>query len=123
MICIVQGNKLLVFSNTLSWTSSHLLTTKDHKREGMSDTGAGDHLDVGAVQVCVLDVVEEGVTPVDAVRLVVDGESIGPSKQDVSEDHHVGPVKVGPADIGRPVPFWEEHITGKRRGNSIRSAA
>ena len=75
----------------------------------MPDAWAGNHLHVGSVKVGVLYVVEESITPVDAVCQVIDGEAVWPAKQHVTEHHHVGTVQEGAADVRRTVPLREEH--------------
>ena len=105
----------------------------DDEGEGVPDHPGADGLDVGAVQLGVLDVVEERVAPtifrfngysirlidlivltqvapVEPVVLVVHGEAVGPAQENVAEDLDVGAVAVGPADVGGPVPLGVEDV-------------
>jgi len=78
------------------------------KKKVLILTPGADCLDVSAVEIGVLDVVEQGVAPVKSVALVVHREAIGPAQQDVLEDLDIGAVGVSPGDVGWPVPLGEE---------------
>ena len=47
-----------------------------------------------------LDVIQQRVTPVQSVGLIVHGEAVGPPERRVPEHLHVGAVHVGPGDTG-----------------------
>lgn len=83
----------------------------DHDREGVADEPGVDGFDVGSVEVRVLDVIEQGVTPVDAIGFEVDREAVGPAEGYVLEDHQAGAVGVGSADVGGAVPLGEVDVT------------
>ena len=111
-----QDNQLgAVFGSRLA--RSAWLTSEDDQREGVLDVAAGDGLDVRAVQVGVLHVVQQGVAPVQPVAVVVDAESVRPAQQHVLEHHHVAAVGVRSADVGRTVPLREKDVAeGKGQG-------
>jgi len=83
-------------------------------RERVSDQRGIDGLHVGAVQVRMLDVVQQRVAPVQPVRGEVDGQTVGPSQRYVAEHDQVGAVGVRAADVGRPVPLGEEYVPEKK---------
>ena len=44
--------------------------------------------------------IQQRVTPVQSVGLIVHGEAVGPPERRVPEHLHVGAVHVGPGDTG-----------------------
>src|SRR5882724_5792643 len=77
----------------------------------MFDSGGGDRLDVGTIKVCILNVIEKGITPVKFVCFVVNAESVRPSKKDTPEYHDTTSIQMGSTDVCRPIPLREEDIT------------
>ena len=58
---------------------------KYNERERMFDKVWGDLLDICTIQVGMLDMIQQSVTPVQPVLQVVDGQTVGPAKQHVTE--------------------------------------
>lgn len=65
-----------------------------------------------------LDMIQQRVTPVQTVSLVVHGEAVGPAQGRVPEHLDVGPVHVGPGDVGGSVPLTEEHVASVGMDNN-----
>ena len=78
----------------------------------MNDSKASlpDSFNVGSVEICMLDVIEQSVAPVKPIPFVIHRKTVGPSEQNVSEDLNVGAVRIGARDVGGPVPLWEEDV-------------
>lgn len=79
-------------------------------RKRMSYKRGVDGLHVCSVQIRVLDVVQQCVTPVQSVRSEIHGQTVWPSQCDVTEHDQIRTVGVRTANVGRPVPFGKEYI-------------
>ncbi len=77
----------------------------------MTDKSGTDGSNVRSVQFRMLDVIQQGVAPVEPVGLEIDGQAVGPVEEEVLEDHQVSAVEVSPADVGRHVPLGVEDET------------
>lgn len=92
-----------------------ILTRMDDEGEWMPYHFAAERLDVRSVEVGVLDVVEQGIAPVQSVGVVVDAQSVRPSQQGCPKHDLPGSIEIRPADVRRPLPFREEYEAERRR--------
>lgn len=79
--------------------------------EWMSYQRGVDGLHVCAVQVRVLHVIQQRVTPVQPVCREVHGQTVWPAQSDIAEHDQIRTVRVCTTDICRPVPFRKEYIS------------
>ena len=83
----------------------------NNEREGMFDSGRRDSLNIRSIQVCILNVIKKSITPVEFVSLVINTQSIWPSKKDSPEDHDSCSIEMCSRDICRSIPFREEDVS------------
>lgn len=54
--------------------------------------------------------IQQSITPVEPVRLIIHGQTVRPTQEDIPKDLDIGSVAVSPADVCRSVPFGEEDV-------------
>ena len=77
--------------------------------EHLDNPTNGTYLSVGAVEVPKLDDLGAGVGPVEALRLVVDGEAVGPRQVGRDDHQAVRRVHPRPLDLGVGAPVGPVH--------------
>ncbi len=78
------------------------------QREWMEQKATYDGLHVVAIEIGMLNAVQEGIAPVQAVRLIINGHAIGPAQLLLSYPLQAGPVVIDAGNVGRSLPFGEE---------------
>lgn len=85
-------------------------TFMENNGKWMANKMWADGANVCSVQVGVLNMIKESVTPIKTICLEVDGETVRPTQSDILENVDVSPISMCSTDVGWSIPLGEEYI-------------
>jgi hypothetical protein len=77
----------------------------------MEHEASDNGLHIIAIEIGMLNAIQKGITPVQPVSLVINGDSVGPAELLPAHAFEAGAVVVDTGDVGRSLPFGEENET------------
>lgn len=95
----------------------HTVVRDNGKR--MSDQCGIDGFHVRPVEIRMLHVIQQRVTPIKSVGHKIDGQTVRPPQCDVAEHDQIRTVGVRTANVRGSIPFGEEYISGVGENNAF----
>lgn len=80
----------------------------------MPDTLRVDSLYISTIQLGVLHMIQQGITPIYTVSCIINGQAIRPTQEHIAEDHDIGAVKESSADVSWTVPLRIKDIPKRK---------